>query len=255
MRFNLSAVTTFFKYFDYFTLKITLSNRCKLYSMRLFFYSWLIFLNVNSFLEVAAQDKEPSDEFRKYDLLPAISYSPETALTLGVIGYRYLQLGDKTTTNRSFINFLAVYTTKQQTIAESNWDIFLKDNKYRFRGAMGYNQFPDRNYGLGNNADALVREFDLDNGIVTDMEEINYLRWSPFEAQTDYFQPSEKSFMINYRVQNIEALVEKLKANGVQVVDEIAEFDYGKFVRIMDPEGNKIELWEPVDQVLYYVSP
>ena len=47
-------------------------------------------------------------------------------------------------------------------------------------------------------------------------DEINYLRWSPFEAQTDYFQPSEKSFMINYRVQNIEALVEKLKANGVQ---------------------------------------
>ena len=80
-------------------------------------------------------------------------------------------------------------------------------------------------------------------------DEINYLRWSPFEAQTDYFQPSEKSFMINYRVQNIEALVEKLKANGVQVVDEIAEFDYGKFVHIMDPEGNKIELWEPVDQV------
>ena len=55
--------------------------------------------------------------------------------------------------------------------------------------------------------------------------------------------------MINYRVQNIEALVEKLKDNGVKILDEIESFDYGKFVHIMDDEGNKIELWEPVDHV------
>ncbi len=55
--------------------------------------------------------------------------------------------------------------------------------------------------------------------------------------------------MINYRVQNIEALVKNLKANGVTVVDEIESFDYGKFVHIIDLEGNKIELWEPVDRV------
>ena len=78
-------------------------------------------------------------------------------------------------------------------------------------------------------------------------EEINYLRWSPFEEGTDYFKPSEKEFMINYRVQNIEGLVRKLKENGVIIVDEIEAFEYGKFVHIMDPEGNKIELWEPVD--------
>jgi len=78
-------------------------------------------------------------------------------------------------------------------------------------------------------------------------EEINYLRWSPFEEGTDYFSPSEKEFMINYRVQNIEGLVKKLKGNGVTIVDEIEEFDYGKFVHIMDPEGRKIELWEPND--------
>ena len=80
-------------------------------------------------------------------------------------------------------------------------------------------------------------------------EEINYLQWSPFEEGTDYFDPSKKEFMINYRVQNIEALVENLKENGVTVVDEIAEFDYGKFVHILDPEGNKLELWEPIDIV------
>ncbi|MCG8576511.1 MAG: VOC family protein [Flavobacteriales bacterium] len=80
-------------------------------------------------------------------------------------------------------------------------------------------------------------------------DEINYLRWSPFDEKTDYFDPSTKEFMINYRVQNIEGLIEQLKANGVTVVDEIVEYDYGKFVHIMDPEGNKIELWEPVDKV------
>jgi predicted enzyme related to lactoylglutathione lyase len=80
-------------------------------------------------------------------------------------------------------------------------------------------------------------------------DEINYLAWSPFEEKTDYFAPSEKEFMINYRVQNIEGLVKILKDNGVTIVDSIEEYDYGKFVHIMDPEGNKIELWEPVDTV------
>jgi predicted enzyme related to lactoylglutathione lyase len=56
--------------------------------------------------------------------------------------------------------------------------------------------------------------------------------------------------MINYRVQNIEGLVKKLKENGVTIVDEIEEYEYGKFIHIMDPEGNKIELWEPVDSEL-----
>lgn len=80
-------------------------------------------------------------------------------------------------------------------------------------------------------------------------EEINYLQWSAFEESTDYFEPSKKEFMINYRVQNIEALVAKLKEEGVNVVDDIVEYDYGKFVHLMDPEGNKIELWEPKDSV------
>ncbi len=80
-------------------------------------------------------------------------------------------------------------------------------------------------------------------------DEINYLQWSPFKDDTKYFNPSEKEFMINYRVQNLNELVEELKKNGVTVVDKIEEYDYGKFVHIMDPEGNKIELWEPVDKV------
>ncbi|MFT3740772.1 MAG: VOC family protein [Breznakibacter sp.] len=81
-------------------------------------------------------------------------------------------------------------------------------------------------------------------------DEINYLQWSPFQKGSDYFAPSKKEFMINYRVQNIEGLVEKLKANGVTVVDGIESFEYGKFVHILDAEGRKIELWEPVDSAL-----
>ena len=80
-------------------------------------------------------------------------------------------------------------------------------------------------------------------------DEINYLQWSPINKGSEYFAPSEKEFMINYRVQNIEGLVAKLKENGVTVLDKIETFDYGKFVHIMDGEGNKIELWEPVDHV------
>lgn len=80
-------------------------------------------------------------------------------------------------------------------------------------------------------------------------EEINYLQWSPFNNSTDYFEPSSKEFMINYRVQNIEKLVENLKEAGVEIIDEIVSYEYGKFVHILDLEGNKIELWEPVDKV------
>jgi len=69
--------------------------------------------------------------------------------------------------------------------------------------------------------------------------------WAPFPDSTKYFDPSEKGFMINYRVENIEALVDELKSAGVTILDEIATYDYGKFVHILDPEGNKIELWEP----------
>ena len=81
-------------------------------------------------------------------------------------------------------------------------------------------------------------------------DEINYLQWSPFRNGSEYFAPSKKEFMINYRVQNIEGLVKKLKADGVSILDEIETFEYGKFVHIMDADGNKIELWEPIDKVL-----
>ena len=78
-------------------------------------------------------------------------------------------------------------------------------------------------------------------------DEINTLQWCPFKKGDEYFSPSKKDFMINYRVQNIEGLVNKLKEAGVTILDSIATYGYGKFIHIMDTEGNKIELWEPVD--------
>ena len=75
------------------------------------------------------------------------------------------------------------------------------------------------------------------------------MQWHPFKKGDKYFAPSKKEFMINYRVQNIEGLVNKLKENGVTILDTIETFEYGKFVHIMDDEGNKIELWEPIDSV------
>ena len=71
--------------------------------------------------------------------------------------------------------------------------------------------------------------------------------WNPFAETSKYFEPSTKDFMINYRVENLEALVEELKKEGVTITDTIETYDYGKFVHILDIEGNKVELWEPID--------
>jgi len=74
-----------------------------------------------------------------------------------------------------------------------------------------------------------------------------FTTWCPFDEETTYFEPSTKDFMINYRVENLEALVEKLRRNDVIIVDTIETFSYGKFIHILDIESNKIELWEPND--------
>ena len=73
-------------------------------------------------------------------------------------------------------------------------------------------------------------------------------QWSPMDGNTKYFEPSQKQFMMNFRVENLVELLETLKKEGVIIVDEIEEYEYGKFGWILDPEGNKLELWEPVDK-------
>jgi D-3-phosphoglycerate dehydrogenase len=73
-------------------------------------------------------------------------------------------------------------------------------------------------------------------------------QWSPFAADTKYFEPSQKQFMQNFRVHDLDNLLIKLKAEGVTLVGEPEAYDYGKFAWILDVEGNKIELWEPNDR-------
>lgn len=75
--------------------------------------------------------------------------------------------------------------------------------------------------------------------------ELGLTVFSPFAADTDYFQPSQSSFMINFRVENLEELLAVLKEEGIDPVGEPQHEAYGSFAWIMDPEGNKVELWEP----------
>jgi D-3-phosphoglycerate dehydrogenase len=72
-------------------------------------------------------------------------------------------------------------------------------------------------------------------------------QWSPFKNDTNYFEPSEKQFMQNFRVQDLETLLKKLVQEGVTIIDEMQTYEYGKFAWILDSENNKIELWEPID--------
>ncbi len=69
--------------------------------------------------------------------------------------------------------------------------------------------------------------------------------WSPFPHDTKYFAPSEASFMINYRVEDLHAVLAALRAEGCDVADKVEESEYGKFGWVTDPDGNKLELWQP----------
>jgi predicted enzyme related to lactoylglutathione lyase len=99
------------------------------------------------------------------------------------------------------------------------------------------------NLGLNTNQYGVV--FEWYQG--SDSTKKGFTQWGPFKETTKYFEPSTKEFMINYRVQNMDALVDELKKNGVTVVDSIQSVEYGKFVHIVDLEGNKLELWQAND--------
>ena len=79
-------------------------------------------------------------------------------------------------------------------------------------------------------------------------EKKGFTQWSVMDKNANDHIPEGADFMINYRVENLVWLVEQLKKEGVTILDEIETYEYGKFVHILDNEGNKIELWEPVDE-------
>ena len=76
----------------------------------------------------------------------------------------------------------------------------------------------------------------------------SHIVWSPFDSDSDYFAPSEKSFMINYRVHDLDALLAQLRSEGVEVDQKTEKSEFGYFGWVMDPEGNRIELWEPPEK-------
>lgn len=98
---------------------------------------------------------------------------------------------------------------------------------------------------LGLDTDKYGTTFEWREG--ADSSKKGFTQWAPFAETTKYFNPSTRDFMINYRVEDLEGLVEKLKKEGVTITDKIETVEYGKFVHILDVEGNKIELWEPDD--------
>ena len=80
-------------------------------------------------------------------------------------------------------------------------------------------------------------------------EAIGHTAWSVMDESSEYYEPSKSQFMVNYRVDDLEGLIKTLKEEGVEIVGEIETYDYGKFGWALDPEGNKIEFWEPNDEV------
>lgn len=99
---------------------------------------------------------------------------------------------------------------------------------------------------LGLNTDQYGTNFEWRQS--EDSTKKGFTQWGPFTETTKFFEPSTKEFMINYRVEKLELLAEQLKKEGVTIIDKIEAVEYGKFLHILDIEGNKIELWEPNDR-------
>lgn len=134
-------------------------------------------------LDSVPKDK-PRRDYKRLDIFPAISYSPETKLTLGAIGIFYLDLrkGDPGTP-LSNLDFLAVYTLSKQILLESRWEVFTHKRAWRTRGELLLQRYPDRNYGIGNDASVLVAEVD-DKGR---LDTLNYL---DFNSNRIKFSPA-----------------------------------------------------------------
>lgn len=104
-----------------------------------------------------------------------------------------------------------------------------------YKKHLGMDMMTD--YGISYNWNAITKETNK-----------AYTVWSPFAEDTKYFAPSTNNFMFNIIVDDLEALLVELKNEGVTIVGDPEFFDYGKFAWILDLEGNKVELWEPVPE-------
>jgi outer membrane protein assembly factor BamA len=162
------------------------------------------------------QEDSIQKKMRKFDILPALSYAPETGFTMGVIGFYYLDLARQDPTNHiSNISFLAVYTTRNQILLETEWELFTQKDDWRFRGELYFNKYPDRNYGAGNQASVLVIESEEDGNRDT----VNFLQ---FDSNRYRFSPVALRRVYKNLYAGLQAEVEIL--NRYQPIPENFEY-------------------------------
>lgn len=113
----------------------------------------------------------------------------------------------------------------------------------RFQDPERMNKWYEEAFGLKGNGYGVLFAF---NG---NSDPKAFMQLGTFPKETDYFGDQVQQYMINFRVENLDGLMAKLQSMGTRIVNEITEYEYGRFLHIEDPEGNRIELWEPVDKV------
>lgn len=106
---------------------------------------------------------------------------------------------------------------------------------FRSRDPEALTQWYARHLGIG----------DPDNPTAPWRQEAGMTVWSPFASDTQYFGRQEQQWMINFRVPDLDAMLAQLRAADVEVLDVIEDTEYGRFGWVVDPEGNRIELWQP----------
>ena len=142
----------------------------------------MIALLGQGFAQHTALDSTPVQKTPKLDFFPAISYSPETKLTLGGIGIKYFDFRkNDMETPLSQLEFLAVYTTAKQVLVEGRWEFFFHQSKWRTRGEAIFNHYTDRDYGIGNDAGMRIAQLTANNP-----DTLNYLL---FKANRWKFSP------------------------------------------------------------------
>lgn len=113
----------------------------------------------------------------------------------------------------------------------------------RFQDPERMNKWYEEAFGLKGNGYGVLFAF---NG---NSDPKAFMQLGTFPKETDYFGDQDQQYMINFRVENLDGLMAKVQSMGTKIVNEITEYEYGRFLHIEDPEGNRIELWEPVDKV------
>lgn len=158
--------------------------------------------------------------------------------------------------NRKFAFILALLGSFSLGFAVNQWMFYSVNPSQEFKKVTGIggiffkSKDPKKlrdwyRQHLGFNTNTYGTVFEWYQG--ADSTKKGFSQWSPFKETTRYFEPSTKDFMINFRVDNLQKLVEELRKDSIAICDSIQSFSYGKFIHILDLEGNKLELWEPND--------